>query len=112
MKRILSLFVILAFTAAPITANADSHWLTGGLVGAGVGVGSGLGIAYGACTLTEEGTTNCRKSAMPVGAIIMGGLGFGFGALIGNAFKKKTPIVEIVLNPQTRSYSASLSVPF
>lgn len=112
MKRILLLLAILSLATAPSTAKADSHWLTGGLIGAGVGVGSGLGFAYGACTLTEEGAANCRKAAMPVGAIIMGGVGFGLGALIGSAFKKKNPTVGIVLNPQVGTYSASLKVPF
>lgn len=110
--RILLLLAILSLTAAPLTAKADSHWLTGGLIGAGVGVGNGLWITYGACTLTEEGTTNCRKTSMPIGAIIMGGVGFGLGALIGSAFKKKIPTVGIVLNPQVGIYSASLKVPF
>lgn len=112
MKRILSLLAILSLTAAPSTAKAGSHWLTGGLIGAGVGVGSGLGIVYGACTLTEEGTTNCRKVSMPIGAIIMGGVGFGLGALIGSAFKKKQPIAKIFLDPKTGTYGASIDVPF
>lgn len=112
IKKILVILTSFTLIASPLAAQEKSYWLTGGLIGAGVGFGSGLWIAYGACTLAEEGTNNCRKSAMPIGAVLTGGLGFGLGALIGSAFKKKSPVARIIIDPQAGTYGAALNIKF
>lgn len=106
--------ILASFTliASPLAAQEKSYWLTGGLIGAGVGIGSGLAIGYGACSLAEENANNCRKSAMPIGAVLIGGVGFGLGALIGSAFKKKEPVARIILDPQSGTYGAAVNVKF
>jgi len=102
--------VLLLITARP--THAETYWLRGGLIGAGVGVGAGLGASYGACTLSEENTSKCREIAMPISAVLGGGIGFGLGSLIGSAFKKHPVTPQVTINPQNGTYGASFSVEF
>lgn len=100
-------------------ASANSHWVTGGLIGAGVGVGAGIGIGYGVCGLAEENKNECRAYSMSFGSMLTGAAGFGIGALIGSAIKKGDPTTKrsfftpnIAIDPMNGTYGISGNIEF
>ena len=64
-------------------ATQPTHWVRGGLIGAGVGAAGALLIGAVACSMDES--DGCNYAA---GAVVGAGLGFLVGALIGGQFPK------------------------
>lgn len=112
MKSVICSMIIVAVLTTTGLATADSYWLTGGLIGAGVGGAAGVGVTYGACGIAEENKSSCRKVAMPAGGAVMAGAGFGIGALIGYAFKKDNTAVSLLVDIATETYGVSWGMSF
>ncbi|MBI2338852.1 MAG: hypothetical protein HYU99_00590 [Deltaproteobacteria bacterium] len=112
-KGIIFVFVLSLVLGAPFeNASAKTYWATGGGVGAGV-IGAGAGITAGLlCRFAEENSSTCRAVMIPVGIVGGGAVGFGIGALIGSAFKKKAPVVQAIVDPATGTYGASVGMSF
>jgi hypothetical protein len=76
---------VQAIPAAQVThldIAAGSHWVRGGLIGAGVGAlvgGFFILLADGLCDTAQCKTSSRRAALAPLG------LGFGLGALFGSA---------------------------
>lgn len=112
------LTLILVQTVRP--AWAKTYWLTGAGIGAGVmGVGAGIS-AWQVCDWLgqpdDSGETSqvgsCSAQMVPLGVVAGAGVGFGLGALIGMAFKKKQPAVQAIVDPVTGTYGASVGMEF
>lgn len=112
-KGIIFIFVLSLILGAPFqNALAKTYWAEGGGVGAAV-LGVGAGVVGGlACRLAEEGASTCRAFMIPVGVVGGGAVGFGLGAAIGSAFKKKAPVVQTIIDPATGTYGASVGMSF
>tara|TARA_Y100000031_G_scaffold141370_1_gene169863 strand:+ start:209 stop:574 length:366 start_codon:yes stop_codon:yes gene_type:complete len=97
-------------------ARADSYWLRGGLIGAGVGVGAGSVLGFGLCGLSEENQRSCLPKGIAGGAVLVGSAGFGVGALIGWAFKKEDKVsrvqLSVLVDPQSKTYGLGASMNF
>lgn len=110
-KQMLIVISLASFSLIPFKqASAKSYWLTGGLIGAGVGAAAGGTLGYVGCLALQEEptdkTTKCYATVIPLGGIVAGGAGFGIGALIGSAFKKNLPSVNLIMNPGIGTYGA------
>jgi len=75
-------------TIATLEIGAGSHWLKGGLLGAGVGAALGGFFVYLANGLCD--TSACRSSA-PRTAFGLTAFGFGLGALFGSSSPRWKP---------------------
>lgn len=112
-KGIIFVFIWSLILGAPIqNASAKTYWLTGAAIGGSVLGGVGLYAGYAACGDLSRRPGSCRSAFMPIGAAVMGVTGFGLGALIGSAFKKKEPIVQTIIDPTTGTYGASVGMSF
>ncbi len=112
-KGIIFIFVVSLMLGAPFrNVAAKTYWATGGGVGAGV-VGAGAGITASLlCRLAEENASSCRAIMIPVSVVGGGAIGFGVGALIGSAIKKKEPTITTIIDSQTGTYGAGVQMPF
>ena len=70
-------------------ATRPNHWLAGGLIGAAVLGAGGLALAAGLCN-EDSGTDDCTGPIIG-SALVLAGLGFTIGALIGGQLPKDAP---------------------
>lgn len=77
-----------------ISAKRKSHWAIGGGIGAGVGLAASLASAFLSKPNCENAgdASDCRgmhKAASIIAVPVLTGAGFGIGAAIGSAVKRK-----------------------
>ncbi len=99
----------------------ETHWFAGGVIGAGIGVAAGAGAGYAGCGSSDENTSRCRQTMMPVVSILSGAVGFGLGALIGSAVIKgdivdldNDPAVmpTVHIDPENNTYGIGAMINF
>ena len=70
-------------------ATQPTHWVRGGLIGAGIGAVALMALgAVVICPVSDEG---CEVENYAAAALVGGGLGFLVGALVGGQFPKEEP---------------------
>jgi len=113
MKKIILFLTLISILSGSATARADSYWKTGGIAG-GVSLGlTGLALTGIGCGLAEANGSNANCApAMVIGTVGAGAVGFGIGALIGSAFKKKDFGVSVSVDPINNNYGAALQKSF
>jgi hypothetical protein len=78
---------LYAFNAELRRATQPTHWVRGGLIGAGIGAAALMVVGAAViCPLSDEG---CDAGNYAAGALLGGGLGFLVGALVGGQFPKQ-----------------------
>lgn len=94
-------------------AMAKTYWATGGGIGVAVGGLGGALATMPVCSSTGgDDPENWCGLMISVGVVGGGAIGFGLGALIGSAFKKKEPVVQTIIDPATGMYGASVGMSF
>lgn len=113
-KGIIFVFVLSLILAVPLKeVSAKTYWATGGGIGAAVGgLGGGIIMLAGCNDSGGDDPENWCPALIPVGVVGGGAVGFGLGAAIGAAFKKKAPVVQTIIDPTTGTYGAGVRVPF
>lgn len=115
LARSLEVLIVSSAVVPSAMASSETQWLKGGLVGAGTGVAVGLGGSLGMCRVATDDppeNSRCLEVVLPLSIVGVGALGFGLGALIGNAFEKGGPSVYLMADPQRSTYGAVLSSSF
>lgn len=133
MKIVLAVAVIIFLSFVPVfKADAKSYWLRGGLIGLGVGVAGGAVMGYGVGRGMDSDDMRCKSGCktgmITLGALGLGAVGFGVGALIGSAFKKEdmnsseARLLEVrrdsflspefIIDPNSGTYGLGISAEF
>lgn len=111
MKKYTIVMILVASSLlVPYTGHteSDTYWLRGGIIGGASGLALGLaidGVAYGISRGSCESATCKYGSSAPYFYIpvLTTAVGFGTGALIGKAIKRKNNTVQVtpMIDPQT-----------
>lgn len=102
--------------AHPVNADnaSNTHWVMGGLIGAGAGAAIGTGAGFGLCS----NSSRCSSKPAIIGLFGGGMAAFGFaaGSAVGFLFKKDknvallTPV--LYLDPEKDVYGLGVALNF
>src|SRR5688572_15135781 len=107
--------ILLMSMLFPFAARAEPNTYAGrgALIGGGAGVLAGGITTLASCSNEGRETKGaCYFILTPI-TVLGGGLaGAGIGALIGSGIKRKIPQAQLVVDPQTGTYGAHMSMDF
>lgn len=113
-KIFFTLFMIFSIAPLPSTLQAKTYWKRGAVIGSSVAAAASLPFTYSLCNLAESdrNINSCRGTAMPLGALTSGIIGFGIGAGIGALFKQKEIVPYVQIDPQGENYHLGARMEF